>query len=72
MGRQQAVVSSTHPTTLETYHLRLSTTGAGHVAQALHDMGYWGVMQTTEEYFDSPDFEDPWAALRAKGEVKTQ
>jgi hypothetical protein len=70
MKRKQAVVSATHPTTLETHHLRLSVTGAGHVAQALHEMGYWGVTQSLEEYFDSPDFEDPWAALRAKGEVK--
>ena len=29
-------------------------------------------LESLEEYFDSPDFEDPWAALRAKGEVKTQ
>ena len=67
--RKKVVVTGTHPVTFETYHLRVSATAAQHVFQAFIDMGFWGVMWSLEDYFDSPEFEDPWTALRAKGAV---
>ena len=64
-----AVVTGTHPVTFETYNLRLGSTAAQHVYQAFIDMEFLGVMWSAEDYFDSPQFEDPWYKLRAKGEV---
>jgi hypothetical protein len=32
-------------------------------------MGYLGVMISATDYYDGPDFQDPYSALRAKGEV---
>ena len=67
--KSRVVVTGTHPVTLETYHLRVGAAAAQHVFQAFIDMGFWGVMWSLEDYFDSPKFEDPWTALRARGVV---
>ena len=71
------VVHATHPTTYQTHIVRrdnnwLSGEG-GDDAWAVHDvlaeMGYLGVMISAMDYYAGPNFQDPWAELRAKGEV---
>ena len=67
------VVHATHPTTYQTHIVRRDDGEGGDDAWAVHDvlakMGYLGVMISAMDYYDSPKFEDPWAAWRAKGEV---
>ena len=67
------VVHATHPTTDQTHIIRREDGDGGIDAWAVHDvlveMGYLGVMISAVDYYDGPDFQDPWANLRAKGEV---
>ena len=67
------VVHATHPTTEQTHIIRREDGDGGIDAWAVHDvlveMGYLGVMISAVDYYDGPDFQDPWANLRAKGEV---
>ena len=64
------VVHATHPTTYQTHILRRNGTAAWDTMQTLEEMGYLGVMISAADLYDGPRFEDPWANLRAKGEVK--
>ena len=65
------VVHATHPTTFQTHIVRREEGGGD--AWAAHDvlvgMGYLGVMISAMDYYDGPNFQDPWSELRAKGEV---
>ena len=67
------VVHATHPTTFQTHIIRREDGDGGEDAWAVHDvlveMGYIGVMISAIDYYDGPDFQDPYSALRAKGEV---
>tara|TARA_Y100000310_G_scaffold17191_1_gene17059 strand:+ start:551 stop:790 length:240 start_codon:yes stop_codon:yes gene_type:complete len=67
------VVHATHPTTYQTHIVRRDYGEGGDDAWAVHDvlveMGYLGVMISAADYYDGPKFEDPWANMRAKGEV---
>ena len=67
------VVHATHSTTFQTHIIRREDGDGGDDAWAVHDvlieMGYLGVMISATDYYDGPDFQDPYSALRAKGEV---
>ena len=67
------VVHATHPTTYQTHIVRRESGDGGMDAWAVHDvlhqMGYLGVMISAMDYYDGPNWEDPYANLRALGEV---
>ena len=67
------VVHATHSTTFQTHIIRREDGDGGDDAWAVHEalieMGYLGVMISATDYYDGPDFQDPYSALRAKGEV---
>ena len=63
------VVHATHPTTYQTHVLWREGTGGWDTYQTFVDLGYLGVMISAMDYYDGPNFQDPWAELRAKGEV---
>ena len=63
------VVHATHPTTYQTHVLRRKGTAGWDTMQTLEEMGYLGVMISAADLYDGPTFEDPWAKMRAKGEV---
>ena len=63
------VVHATHPTTYQTHIFRLNNDKGWAVYEVLVGMGYLGVMISAADYYDGPKFEDPWANMRAKGEV---
>ena len=65
------VIHATHPTTYQTHIIRREGGDGGWaVHDVLIEMGYLGVMMSAADYYDGPNFQDPWANLRAKGEVK--
>ena len=64
------VIHATHPTTYQTHIIRREGGGEWIVQDVLVEMGYLGVMMSAADYYDGPNFQDPWANLRAKGEVK--
>ena len=64
------VVHATHPTTYQTHIIRREGGDGGWaVHDVLVEMGYLGVMMSAADYYDGPNFQDPWANMRAKGEV---
>ena len=65
--RMTAVVVATHPDTFRTVVLQRTPTAASAIAEALFAMGYMGVMTMTLQYFESPDYCDPWSKLRESG-----
>ncbi|PCJ05949.1 MAG: hypothetical protein COB10_12730 [Planctomycetota bacterium] len=71
MAKKHAwVIHATHPTTYQTHIIRREGGGEWIVQDVLVEMGYLGVMMSAADYYDGPNFQDPWANLRAKGEVK--
>ena len=71
MAKQVAwVIHATHPTTYQTNIIRrVGGTCAWAVHDVLIELGYLGVMISAADYYDGPKFEDPWAKMRAKGEI---
>jgi len=67
--KPQWVVHATHPTTYQTHILRREGTAGWDTYQTFVDLGYLGVMISAADYYDGPNFQDPWANMRAKGEV---
>jgi len=71
MAKKHAwVIHATHPTTYQTHIIRREGGGEWIVQDVLVEMGYLGVMMSAADYYDGPNFQDPWANLRAKGAVK--
>ena len=63
------VIHATHPTTYQTHIIRREGQAGWDTMQTLEHLGYIGVMISAADYYDGPNFQDPWAAWRAKGEV---